>query len=163
MGTSFTEFAGYGFWARDNHVAVWLCLLVRQIDKENDGVEWKHELRQQFVESGTAYPPGCVYTGLDKFIDNNEKREWMITLSWKAFRELDALKGSITIEQLRALSEMKGNWEPHVTNSEPVSITFYREFGEKWIKLLEGNFETKTDAEWNDIVVKFHDFNSRRG
>ena len=162
MGTSFTEFAGYGFWARDDDVAVWLCFLVRQIDKENDGADWKQELRQQFLDSGTAYPPGCVYTGLDKFIDNNEKREWLISLSEDVLQELDVLGGTISIAQLKALHQLEGSHGVPVWYNQPVSTTFYRDYGRKWLRLLEGRFDLKSDPEWNDIVVHDHDFNRQR-
>ena len=35
MGTSFTEFAGYGFWARDEQVEIWLALMVNRFDSRS--------------------------------------------------------------------------------------------------------------------------------
>lgn len=147
MGTSFTEYAGYGFWARDDVVAVWLCLLVRQIDNENDLTGWKHELRQQFLDSGTAYPPGCVCPSLDEYIDNAEKRDWLIALSEDVLRELDALGETISVEQLKALHQVEGSHGQPVVYSKPVSTSFYRDYGQNWICLLDGKFELETDPE----------------
>jgi hypothetical protein len=162
MGTSFTEYAGFGFWARDGQVEIWLCLLVSQIDKQENATDWKIAARQQFILAGTAGNPGCIWPGLDDLIDSNEKRRWLISLSKNALRELESKGNMIPPDWLISLTSAEGSVGIPVWYTRAVEESYFREYGEKWIRLLEGRFDLKSDPEWNDIVVHDHDFNRQR-
>lgn len=64
---------------------------------------------------------------------------------------------------LNSLTSAEGSVRDPASFTRPIEESYFREFGEKWLNLLEGKFELKTNPEWNDIVVKYHDFNRQHG
>ena len=153
MGTSFTEFSGFGYWSRDGQIEVWLCLLVRQIDKEHDPVEWKLKIRNHFVIQATAGMNGCVSPQLDQFVDDDERRQWLMTVSRNALRELREAGNVVPPDWLNALFEMKGSEGNPGPFSQPVEASYFQVCGEKWISLLQGDPAVKSNPLWNDIVI----------
>jgi len=54
MGKSFTKFRGYGFWARDSSLEVWLYLLAREVGKVTDQSDWLGSARQDWHLKATG-------------------------------------------------------------------------------------------------------------
>jgi hypothetical protein len=152
MGSSFTEFAGFGFWSRDSQIEVWLCLLVRQIDTERDPADWKLEVRQDFVIRATAGMNGCISPDLDRLINTSERRQWLISLSRDALRELEKFGDKVPTDWLQALFRMNGSEGEPVIFFQPVEASYFQDCGNKWISLLEGTPTVKSDPLWDDIV-----------
>ena len=70
MGSSFVEFRGRGFWAKDMPLQVAMFGIARAIDErgESSGIspKFREKLREQMVWGGI----GCVCTGLDDIPDS---------------------------------------------------------------------------------------------
>lgn len=74
MGTSFTEYRGYGFWANDGLLSVWLAALADAVP--DDALPWLREAEQHWREqAGTGFT-GCVDAALDTLLARNVRLDY---------------------------------------------------------------------------------------
>jgi hypothetical protein len=74
MGSSYTEYRGCGFWARDVQVEVWLHLLARQADAVAHPPAWLDAACEDWRLQATAGFNGAVSAGLDDHLGCDAER-----------------------------------------------------------------------------------------
>jgi hypothetical protein len=157
MGTSFVEFGGFGFWARDSSLELWLCLVAREIDKEVVIEEWKATIREHFVVQATAGFNGCVTAlseELQQLLSENPRRQWLIDLSERAFAGLRSHSPLAKGEWLNAVMEIEGRVGiPTVWHEGPRDISPIISVGEKWLLLLKGSPPLGPKGQWDAIQM----------
>ncbi len=75
MGSSFTDYRGRGFWARDADVELWLNELVAAVDDSADAPAWLREARDWWWIQATVGLTGCVSIGMDEHLAGAPDRE----------------------------------------------------------------------------------------
>jgi hypothetical protein len=80
MGTSYVEYKGYGFWSRDSYIESWLMTLISAIDKLPSLEPWQQDLMEHWRIQATI-DGGYMSVGLDDFLTDDSKREFLIALS----------------------------------------------------------------------------------
>jgi hypothetical protein len=75
VGTSYTDYDGRGFWARDSVVELWLNELVAMIDASADTPAWLRKARDWWWIQASAGFTGCVSVGLDQHLAGDPDRE----------------------------------------------------------------------------------------
>lgn len=89
VGSSFTEYRGRGFWARDSKLEIWLYLLVKTIDRHNPIEPWLSRARDDWHIQATAGMTGCVCASLDEHLgDRASHVATLIVLAEEAERGL---------------------------------------------------------------------------
>jgi len=145
MGSSFTDFKNYGFWARDAHLDLWLYLLVREIDRLEPKPRWLKEANDDWYEQATMALTGCISPRLDNYLVSQDKIDLVIMLSERALKLLSEQKGYINGAYLNSLSIGGGGYQPN-TDFE---IENFVAVGQKFIELLRG--ELRTDASTSPV------------
>ena len=123
MGTSFTEYNGYGFWARDGQIEEMLRLLVGKIDQEPKVTAPWLEMRADFDLQSQGWFNGFVSPGLDRHV-TDVTRDRLVALSREVLGELEA-------------NEAPDAW--------------LVDYARKWIALITGDFELQEVAYIGDI------------
>ncbi|MBD2101662.1 hypothetical protein [Leptolyngbya sp. FACHB-261] len=145
MGSSFIDFKGYGFWARDASVEVWLDLLVQEIDKLEKVSDWLKEARSDWFEQATVGFVGCVDPKLDHFLISQERIDLVLTLSENTLRWLERQGKYLSKESLNSsmgseVDNPKGWWEQDVETQSFIKV------GRKFIELLRGDLKTNAST-----------------
>jgi hypothetical protein len=73
MGSSFVEFRGYGFWAHDSALQIWLYVLAQQIPGTDTIPSWLDVAKRQWLSSALESRPGSVDPSLDRFLIDDER------------------------------------------------------------------------------------------
>jgi biotin carboxylase len=81
MGSSFVEYKGHGFWARDPFVEGWLQRLVREIDLVATPDQWLVAARGYWVERATGGFNGCVDCGFDDLLTDAAREVFLLELA----------------------------------------------------------------------------------
>lgn len=151
MGSSFTEYDGHGFWARDEQVELWLALMVRQIDTRAIRTPAQKRIRDDFIVQATGGFLGFVSPGLDDHV-TEATRDWMIENSRLALETLKAQGDVLQVPWVNDLFLCEGSLltEPF-WNGPSAAAARYRDYGRKWIALLTGDFTLKDTAWIGDI------------
>ena len=88
MGTSFVEFGGFGFWARDAVLDSWLTTLVDELETLPTLKPWQESLARYWREQATI-DAGCMSIGLDDFITDNERKAIVLSFARIALARTD--------------------------------------------------------------------------
>jgi hypothetical protein len=75
VGTSYTDYGGRGFWARDSVIELWLNELVASIDSSADTPAWLRKARDWWWAQASAGFTGCVSVGMDQHLGGDRARE----------------------------------------------------------------------------------------
>ncbi len=152
MGTSFTNYGGYGFWARDDQVEVWLALMVRQMDRDQELTEHRRTARDHFALQSSGIFLGFVSPELDTHAAGAEKT-WILDLSQKAMDELTAQGKDLDRSWLNNLFQIEGCVVDgdYFQSDGPFSADRYIGYGKMWIALLSGSFTLQETAWIGDI------------
>lgn len=137
MGSSYTEFKGNGFWARDGQVEVWLYLLVEQIDLIENAPEWLKALQEEWHIQATVGFNGCVTAGLDQALNTEEKRELILRLSQTVLEKLRSQGPELTVK-----ADYSYGADGPETICDAADSRIHERFGIEFIKLLEGKVTT---------------------
>jgi hypothetical protein len=137
VGTSFTRYRGKGFWTRDGQIAVWLYLLVEEIDRLENPAEWLRQLREDWLFQATIGASGCVGAGLDEWATSEERVRALVELSRKALDRLRERGRRLTLEVPYA----HGTGGPDTLCIDR-DIRIFSCVGEAFIDLLEGRVTT---------------------
>jgi hypothetical protein len=78
MGSSFTEFKGYGFWSRDHFLEEWLRELAAECRKQAPAQPWLVAACGHWELQATGIFNGWVHANLDEFLTDSE-RVYLIT------------------------------------------------------------------------------------
>jgi hypothetical protein len=107
VGTSFVEYKGFGFWSRDSFLEAWLNTLLDEIQKLPTTGQWQESLIEHWRTQASIHG-GCMSIGLDEFLTDIKKRDFVLSVSRKALEHsnslgrrtgelfIDLLKGSLT-------------------------------------------------------------------
>lgn len=74
MGTSFTDYRGRGFWARDSVLELWLFVLSLEIDGASQTPPWLLNARDDWRLQATVGFQGCVSASLDEHLGDDTSR-----------------------------------------------------------------------------------------
>ena len=155
MGSSFTEFDGYGFWERDDALEVWLCVVVKQMDEESRLADWKREIRDDFLLKGTAGFNGCIYVNLKGLVTTAERRRWTLSKCEKALADLEAQGKKVKGAWINSLFSAEGSsGMPFIYDDEREAFTdWYIPVGKRMIDLLRGNPTVGMSYGWDAIQL----------
>lgn len=151
MGSSFTEYNGFGFWARDANVEIWLALLVHQFDRQPRLSASQSKLRNDFTEQATIGAIGCVSPGLDEHL-TSDLQPWLLETSLSALSELKKQENPLPTEWINPLFEMQGSFltMPYCCKVG-IKAEGCLDYANKWIALLSAEFELHETAWIGDI------------
>jgi hypothetical protein len=146
MGTSFTEFRGYGFWARDPALEVWLHLLAREVDQSVRAPDWLRDAGRTWREVASIGLIGCISAELDERLTDPERTRVVVELAERTLAWLRAQGQVLSAAVLDSLGT--GGEGSHFTVDVETGV-FVR-VGETFIRLLQG--ELRTDARTSPVV-----------
>jgi hypothetical protein len=132
MGSSFTEFRGFGFWSRDGHLMLWLRALVREIDDHGEVPKWLKDAREHWKLHGSGMFNGCISPGLDDILRSDEQRSIVRLISIAAQTDLLAQGGEISRSYLERLDSLDDF-------GSPLPIDGFANVARRWLALLDDN------------------------
>ena len=151
MGTSFTEYGGFGFWAKDTAVEIWIALMVWQFDQQPTLTEPQRALRDDFTFQATFGGIGCINPGLDAHLCN-ELRPWLIEASKAALADLEKQGHLLQPDWVNPLFKMRGSlMESDYCWGNGLPSDFCLHYARLWIALVTGDFELQETAWIGDI------------
>jgi hypothetical protein len=145
VGSSYTDFKGNGFWARDGQVEVWLYLLVEEINLIKDAPSWLKKLQEEWHIQATVGFNGCVTAGLDESIDTEEKRKYILVLSESALEKLRSQGPELTVK-----AEYSYGADGPDTICNAVDYRIHEAYAVEFINLLNG--KVNTNASTSKVV-----------
>ncbi len=83
MGSSFTEFKGYGFWSRDYFLEEWLRELAAECRKQIPYQSWLVAACEHWELQATGIFNGWVHANLDEFLTDAERESLITSISEK--------------------------------------------------------------------------------
>jgi hypothetical protein len=146
MGTSFIEYGGYGFWARDPAVEVWLHLLVREVDRAASAPDWLRDAGRHWREVASVGLVGCISAELDERVAGPERTQVVVEL---ALRTLAWLRTQGEVLPVALLNSLGTGGKGSRFSRDVATVAFVR-VGEAFVRLLQG--ELRTDASSSLIV-----------
>jgi len=105
MASTYIEYRKKGFEANDGFMAVWLLLIIDEIDKLTNAPTWLTTLRDDwFLEATEGFGYG-VDPALDHYIHTSGQRDTMLTLAERALMRLKGYGPSISCDELNRIRE----------------------------------------------------------
>lgn len=138
MSRSFVRYQGYGFWVVDSDLAMWLHLLVQEVDTLEVVPEWMHALRDEWHFQATSGFPGGISPELDTYVTDELRRAQVIALNDAVLRSLSQRGPTITTSELNAI--VKG--ARGTTYFGDRSVDDFAKIGRHIIKLLRHELTT---------------------
>jgi hypothetical protein len=140
MGNSFTAYRGYGFWAPDSKVEVWLYFLCIEIDRRGDSPQWLQNARFDWHHQATAGFVGCVSASLDQHVgEDPDRRARLLAVAVAAIGRLISM---IPKEVLNSFGV--GGDGAQFTQDQPIEV--FRPVADAFLALLRG------DLTWNEAT-----------
>jgi hypothetical protein len=90
VGTSFVEYKGFGFWARDNFLEGWLNSLLDEMQKLPAKEQWQDSLLEHW-RTQASIDGGCMSIGLDEFLTDITKKDFVLLVSRRALEHSNLL------------------------------------------------------------------------
>jgi hypothetical protein len=91
MGSSFTDFRGYGFWARDGLLGIWLEALAEVVPAEAPG--WLRDAERHWRLHARTGFQGCVNADLDARLTSEDRVETLLALADQAYEYVSRVAG----------------------------------------------------------------------
>ena len=142
MGTSFTEFRGDGFWARDVALQVWLRFLTEEVDRSRDVPEWLKKARDHWDVQATYGFTGCMWAGLNEYITDDTRRAIVEAL---AVRALEQLRRQGSVLRAEFLNSLRFDPEAGIFTDDVEAAPFIR-VGEQFLDLLHGQLTSDASS-----------------
>ena len=141
MGTSFTRFKGYGFWARDKDMVIWMACLATQMDQQKVLSEKQYAFRDDLMLQVDMCVNGAVSDCLEHLQNSDEITSWAVSMGRLALNELESKGESVEGAWLNRLLKSEGaaNLGIHIVDG-PTKVDEFKNYGRKWMNLLEGKF-----------------------
>lgn len=146
MGTSFTDFQGYGFWSGDPALEVWLELLAREVDRSTDAPDWLRDAGRYWREVASIGLIGCISAELDERLTDPARVRIVVDVAEQALAWLRAQGPILSVALLESLGT--GGEGSYFTRD--VDTDLFVRVGEAFVRLLDG--ELRTDARTSPIV-----------
>jgi hypothetical protein len=102
MGTSYVEYKGFGFWSRDNFLASWINAVLEEMRELPQREPWQQSLMEHWRVQAEI-DSGCISLGLDGFVSDAVKRDFVLSLARRAIERgtgLSKRTGELFIELL---------------------------------------------------------------
>jgi hypothetical protein len=90
VGTSFVEYRGFGFWTRDSFLEDLLNSLLDEMHKLPTKEHWQESLIEHW-RTQASIDDGCMSIGLDEFLTDIKKRDFVLSVSRKALEHGNSL------------------------------------------------------------------------
>ena len=103
MGMSTIRYRDRNFRTSDDAIAVWLALLVREIDALPDAPGWMRKAREAWHVQATEGFGFGVVSELDRFAPDDQRRDTLVQLSQRALSHLQSWGPWLPKEALNAL------------------------------------------------------------
>lgn len=136
MASSFVEYRGYGFWASDGLLQIWLYFLTKKINLSENNAVWLNEAGEEWAIQAQGVCTGCIYVGLDEYITTPERNQTLIAVSYEAIDTLRVYGFVLKKEKLNGLELGTNVWTVDVPVKELVQLA------EKFITLLQGTLQS---------------------
>jgi hypothetical protein len=81
VGSSFTEFKGYGFWSRDHFLEEWLRELAAECRKHAPSLPWLEVACEHWELQAIGIFNGWVHANLDEFLTDAERVSLITSIS----------------------------------------------------------------------------------
>lgn len=131
MGLTTVAFRGRRCTTPDGALAVWLEILVHEIDEAGNPPSWLKEARDEWHLQATAGFGFGVMAGLDRIITNDEQLAAVRSLSDKAMRVLNGWDDPVSADRLNAMEVMgDAYW------TEDLPLDLFREAGKCFLEVL---------------------------
>jgi hypothetical protein len=144
MGSSFTEYQGKGFWARDGDVEMLLFVLAQEADRLNECPSWLKEAKSHWRVRAAAGLNGCIVPNLDRFLATPERAEFVIGLAENGRAWLKDRGPVLSKDFLNSL----GLGGPGVFFSGDLDVSVFLPMFAAFIELLRG----KVGPDWNRVL-----------
>jgi hypothetical protein len=135
MGSTYVDFDGRGFDAKDVIIGLWLSLLVDEIDLLSEVPGWLKEARDEWDIHATHEFNFGVMTCLDRFLTDAHKRDAIISLCERVNERLAGYGESMSAEELNSISHMDERDGRFVGTLPKTMLT---DFGRDLMDLLRG-------------------------
>jgi hypothetical protein len=146
MGSSFVAYRGYGFWASDPSLEVWLHLLCAEVDRAEDVPAWLFAARDDWHHQATVGFVGCVSPSLDQHLGTDDARvASVLALGGRARDRLVAATPVIPKDVLNSF----GTGGPGSFFTTDVAREAFVNVAEAFLALLRG--EITTDASSSPV------------
>ena len=133
MGSSFIDYQGRGFWARDAQVELWLHLLSTEADAAGTSPDWLEEAREDWRLQATAGFMGCVSPSLDRHLEDDPERVGaVLDLAMSVRRRLEDWSPAIPKDVASGFGT--GGEDEYLT--EDVDVSVMLRFADEFIGLL---------------------------
>jgi hypothetical protein len=80
MGTSFVKYGEFGFWTRDSYLASWFTTLLEELRRTSKPEPWQESLMEHWRVQ-IEIDGGCMSAGLNEFLTDSGRRDFLISLS----------------------------------------------------------------------------------
>ncbi len=141
LGTSFTSFKGFGFWSRDEHMAVWMANLVEKMDKFESLNSAQLEFRADLIRQASMQANGTLQDCLYHLSKSETLLGWAVARGQEALQSYLVAGEFLDGQWLNDLMHQKGS----VAEGPQYSLVqfpshAYISYGRKWLDLIEGKF-----------------------
>lgn len=102
MGTSYIEYAGFGFWSRDSFISDWLDVLLKELRAFPTHQPWQSSLIEHW-QNQMEIDGGMMSLDLDEFLNEQARRDIVLSAAKNALYRArpDALRtGELFIDLL---------------------------------------------------------------
>lgn len=144
MGSSITEFRGFGFWARDVYLELWLRALTLEIDEHVDAPQWLKEARAHWYLHGCGIFSGWVSPNLDEIVVDDERRSIVRSISLAAQSRLLAQGDEITEAYLKKLDSLE-----NIRLPQPIHR--FAAVAHRWLTLLGDDPVEEPGQDWDRL------------
>jgi hypothetical protein len=134
MSSTTVTFRGKEFEAADSVLAVWLELLVHEIDRLEEVPPWLREARDEWHLQATAGFGFGVIPALDEFVVDDERRALVLQLSERARQAIERWGDPVDPNVLNDLNT--GGSDGAFLSAVPAEA--FRRVADYFIKLLRG-------------------------
>jgi hypothetical protein len=130
MGVTKVRFGHQSCSENDTIIALWLTLLVREMDAISP---WIRETREEWhLQASQGFDFG-VTPGLDRVVTDDDRKAVILALSQKALRSISVSDEPISAKEL---NEMEIMGDSNFTKDVPIDRV--RAFAQCWIRILNG-------------------------
>ncbi|WP_427886753.1 hypothetical protein ACQHIV_28440 [Kribbella sp. GL6] len=139
MGSSFTDFRGYGFWARDGLLEVWLEVLAEVVPA--DAPRWLRDAERHWRLHARAGFQGCVDADLDSRLISDDRVETLLALMDQAYEHVFRVAGETGHVPAAWLNDRGVGGEGVVWTCD-LELGSVRRIADAFVALLTGELET---------------------
>lgn len=139
MGSSYTDFQGFGFWARDGLLEIWLEALAEVVPAK--APEWLRDAKQHWRLQARGGFVGCVNADLDARLTSEDRTETVLALAEQASAYVTRVAGATGTVPAAWLNNRGVGGEGTVWLAD-VEVRSVHQIGDALTALLRGELQT---------------------